>query len=113
MLQVSDTTEAAVFRQNLGTINEELLVTGLRHHEMAEAMERLNSLLEVRANTDGLTGLKNHRTFHTQLGEEADRSLRYNSPLSVLLLDIDHFKQYNDTYGHLAGDSVLRDLANI
>lgn len=60
---------------------------------------------------DGLTGIANRRTFDSALAQEWQRSCRSGSPLSLLMLDIDFFKQYNDTYGHLAGDNCLRAVA--
>src|SRR5205085_7620259 len=67
--------------------------------------------LQALAITDGLTGLKNHRAFQEKLAEEFERSCRQNLPLSLLLLDVDKFKHYNDTYGHPAGDQVLKMVA--
>ena len=73
---------------------------------------RLYNKIEQISITDDLTGLFNRRGFF-QLGErEFERSLRFNRPLSVLMLDIDHFKGINDTYGHPVGDQVLRTLAD-
>lgn len=63
--------------------------------------------------TDGLTNLCNRKQLDTLLAEEVPRAQRYNRELSLLMLDIDHFKSINDTYGHLTGDSVLRALAAI
>lgn len=63
--------------------------------------------------TDGLTGLFNHRYFMKQLNWEVRRSKQLKRPMSLLMLDIDFFKNYNDNAGHLAGDMVLRDLAKI
>ncbi len=74
-------------------------------------LEDSNKELEALATTDGLTGLKNRRTFGTKLAEEHARAVRYHQPLSLLLLDVDHFKQYNDAFGHPAGDAVLRAVA--
>jgi diguanylate cyclase (GGDEF)-like protein len=68
---------------------------------------------QLLASTDGLTGLLNHRTLHERLKHEFDRSRRYGSPLSLIMLDIDLFKRVNDTYGHIQGDQVLRDMADI
>jgi len=62
---------------------------------------------------DGLTGLYNHRYLHERLEEELARAKRYGHNLSLLMIDIDHFKFYNDTYGHLMGDRVLKELAEV
>jgi diguanylate cyclase (GGDEF)-like protein/putative nucleotidyltransferase with HDIG domain len=62
----------------------------------------------IRANTDELTGLYNHRHFHERLEQEIARGSRFGSTFSLVLMDIDLFKSYNDIYGHLAGDQVLR-----
>ena len=74
---------------------------------------RLYQRMEEMATTDGLTGLFNHRYFQEALDRELDRAERHGGRLAVLLLDIDHFKKMNDTYGHPAGDQVLRTLAQI
>ncbi len=63
------------------------------------------------ASHDGLTGLYNHRFFYTILEDEIARARRYERPVSLLMLDIDHFKDVNDIYGHLAGDAILRNLS--
>jgi len=84
------------------------------HGELAQANEELraaNRVLETLSITDGLTGLYNHRHFYETLAREVQRSEREDSPLSLLLLDIDHFKQYNDRYGHTEGDAALRLFA--
>lgn len=65
------------------------------------------------ASTDGLTELYNHRTFQERLTQEIARAERYKRPLSILMIDVDHFKVYNDTYGHLRGNLVLRELARL
>jgi diguanylate cyclase (GGDEF)-like protein len=78
-----------------------------RTHELAEANARLGQL----AVTDGLTGLFNHRHFHERLALEIERAQRTSRPLSLLMIDVDHFKAYNDSYGHPAGDDILRQLA--
>ena len=61
--------------------------------------------------TDDLTGIYNHRFFIEQLTLEVERQRRYSTPLSLLMIDIDYFKHYNDTNGHLAGDQVLKAIA--
>ena len=77
------------------------------------ALERSNQQLELLSATDGLTGLANRRQFDQHLYGEWQRSMRSNQPISLLLLDIDHFKRYNDHYGHLAGDACLRQVAGL
>ena len=63
--------------------------------------------------TDGLTGLYNHRQFKKMFNEEVARAKRYEKPLSVVLLDVDDFKKFNDTYGHPNGDIVLQEMATM
>jgi len=63
--------------------------------------------------TDELTGLANHRHFYQQLAREVRRAQRYKRPLTLMMLDLDHFKGYNDRYGHLAGDHALRETAEV
>ena len=72
----------------------------------------LYSKLSQLAVTDGLTGLYNHRHFQGLLKHELARASRYAYPVGLLLLDIDHFKIFNDTYGHQVGDEVLKAVAN-
>ena len=85
----------------------------LKEQQMAEERARMLEKLQELATTDGLTKLYNSRSFYTQLELEVDRTNRYKHPLSLLLLDIDHFKDYNDTYGHLEGDKVLVHFGQI
>jgi diguanylate cyclase (GGDEF)-like protein len=76
-------------------------------------LEEANSRLMLLATTDSLTGLQNRRGFQSRMAEEVDRSRRYDTQLSLLLLDIDHFKQFNDTFGHPAGDEILKRVSGI
>ena len=84
--------------------------------ELADANARLsdkNQELEQLSVTDGLTGLMNHRALMQRLAEEGERSLRNNRPFVVIMADVDHFKQYNDTFGHPEGDVVLKKVASV
>jgi two-component system cell cycle response regulator len=76
-------------------------------------MESERAKLEKLAITDFLTGIYNIRYLYHRLEDEFSRALRYKSPLSCIMLDIDHFKRINDTYGHRTGDIVLREFAGI
>ena len=82
-------------------------------HRKNERLEELNAELERVASHDALTGLANRRYLETRLAEEVERVRRYRQPLAVLMLDVDHFKQVNDTHGHAAGDTVLRALGRV
>lgn len=86
------------------------LATTLNH--MAERLDSTNRQLETLANEDGLTGLANRRRFDDALATECRRSERSGRPVSLLLIDVDHFKSYNDLFGHLAGDDCLKRLAD-
>ncbi len=77
--------------------------------ELRRAVEKL----QVQSNTDALTGLANRRAFDRKLDEEFQRALRFESPLALLLLDVDRFKSYNDKFGHSAGDEVLQKVARV
>jgi diguanylate cyclase (GGDEF)-like protein len=94
------------------------LTQELRHQ--AEDLNRANTALlkladslKDYANKDGLTGLFNHRLFREALIRELNEARRNDTALSVIFMDVDHFKQFNDSNGHLAGDDVLRTLAEI
>ena len=80
--------------------------------QMAE-LEKANKALEALSTTDGLTGLLNHRAFQERLAEEFQRSHRYGHDMSLVMLDVDNFKQFNDMFGHPAGDAVLRRVSRI
>lgn len=84
-----------------------------RVEERTEALTRANRQLEELSATDGLTTLTNRRHFDKILSKEWLRARRNNQPLTLLMLDVDHFKRFNDTHGHLAGDECLRQIAQI
>jgi diguanylate cyclase (GGDEF)-like protein len=84
----------------------------ITRRELVEAaLREREQELHVLALSDSLTGLANRRAFMDQLDQSHARALRYNSPVCVLFCDVDHFKTINDTYGHAAGDSVLKEVA--
>jgi diguanylate cyclase (GGDEF)-like protein/PAS domain S-box-containing protein len=90
-----------------------LLVVELLAAELGAALERRRLLERLRdlARTDPLTGLANRRLWDERLGVELARAARYERPLCVAAVDLDRFKPYNDTYGHQAGDALLREAA--
>ena len=89
-------------------------VTAMLRIKAAQEALRLSKLeLERLSITDSLTGLFNRRYFQYRLDQEVERSKRHGDPLSLLLLDLDHFKDVNDRYGHAVGDAVLRTTAEL
>lgn len=117
--------------QSLRQANEELEARVLaRTAELSEANRRLQAEVAARAEaeealrhseeryrqlaiTDALTGLYNSRHFHASLETEVERARRYGDPVGLLLLDVDNFKRFNDSYGHVEGDKVLAALGRI
>lgn len=75
------------------------------------SLEEANGKLRAMATTDALTGARNRAAFDARIAEEHERSMRHGHPVSVVMLDVDYFKQYNDTFGHPAGDEVLKLVA--
>ncbi len=90
------------------------LARGLGEHAAAALHAgRAYQAVQLEASTDGLTGLFNYRHLHHRLQEETARFRRYRTPLSLLMLDVDDFKQFNDTFGHQAGDAALIAIAKV
>ena len=85
----------------------------LKERQLSSERTRMMQKLQKLATTDGLTKLYNSRSFYSQLELEVDRYNRYKHPLSLLLLDIDNFKDFNDNFGHLEGDKVLVRFSQI
>ncbi|WP_242352887.1 MULTISPECIES: diguanylate cyclase [unclassified Anaeromyxobacter] len=85
----------------------------LRIKSLQDQLRRAQRDLEERSVTDALTGLKNRRFFDERLYEEFCRAHRYADPLSLIMIDLDHFKTVNDRHGHPAGDAVLREAAAV
>ena len=95
---------------------KELLARVRIHHKLKVLQDELrekNQLLEMISVTDPLTGLFNRRHLMSRLEEELARTVRYENPLSVVMIDIDHFKQVNDQFGHAMGDEVLRTVGRM
>ncbi len=82
-----------------------------RAEKLAQELSAANQKLQEIASRDGLTGLYNHRIFQEILTKEISKAERYGRQLSLILFDIDHFKKVNDTYGHPAGDVVLKEVS--
>jgi GAF domain-containing protein len=101
-------------RERHWTQDEVVLATALAE-QAAVAIEhaRLYKRVQDQAVTDGLTGLYNHRHFYERLEHEIARAKRYGTPVSLLMIDLDDFKRFNDRNGHLAGDAVLRGMAAV
>ena len=89
------------------------LEVGRRILDVQGELERKNARLSELATSDALTGVSNRRRFDEALEEHVSFSLRHGLPLSLVLLDVDRFKLYNDAFGHPAGDDLLRDLARV
>jgi diguanylate cyclase (GGDEF)-like protein len=103
------------YRQKYDPSTEEINLLTVVAHEAAVVIEHGRLFKEVSrlAITDGLTRLNNHRYLQQRLDGELERAKRFQRPLSVLMLDIDHFKRYNDRFGHLAGDILLKRLSRL
>ena len=86
-------------------------VAVIQRAQMVESTMADNARLEQLAQTDALTQLLNRRALTERITAEMERALRYDSSMALLMIDLDHFKRVNDSYGHLVGDDVLRDVA--
>ncbi|MBN2445041.1 MAG: GGDEF domain-containing protein [Spirochaetales bacterium] len=91
----------------------DLVWTIIKQKRADEQIHQLNDKLQHQAMTDELTGLSNRRAFFLKGSQEIKRSKRYGNPLTMIMLDIDRFKNINDSYGHEAGDDTLRCIARI
>jgi diguanylate cyclase (GGDEF)-like protein len=103
-------------RRLQAALDEQALLTAAARAEAdlyRREIEEEKARLETLATLDGLTGLGNRRAFEERLAHEFQRAIRYGESLSVIMLDVDRFKQYNDMYGHVAGDTVLKKVADI
>lgn len=92
---------------------DELAPISQAFNSMVESLSTARQALIDKANTDAVTGLANHGSFQDRLAAEFSRSVRYGSKLSLIMIDLDHFKLFNDLNGHPAGDSALQKIARI
>ncbi len=93
-------------------INQQLQQEIIERKRVEEALRDSEERYRLLSTTDGLTGLHNRRRFYEMLEAEIDRTRRYGSHFSVTMLDLDGFKEYNDRFGHINGDAVLKSLAD-
>ena len=104
-----------LYSQNIEAIKQHLEIFSIIADQAGIALANANQyqIMKTSANTDKLTGLYNRRYFMDVLDQEVARSRRFSHPISVAMLDIDHFKNYNDTNGHPKGDKLLTEMADI
>ena len=98
-------------QEELVLLSEQLTAGEAQYRVIAAELEEKNVLLQKIAFVDALTGLQNRYSFNQRVAEEIERVKHYDSPLSLLLLDLDNFKRINDAYGHDAGDEVIRKVS--
>lgn len=109
---------AALSRQVMGLLElrktlRDLEAYHLQLERYQQQLEKANEKLAAQRHTDGLTGIANRSAFDKRLEEEVDRARRHEQSLSLLMIDVDRFKDYNDTFGHAAGDDVLKQVARV
>ncbi|RYX80750.1 diguanylate cyclase [bacterium] len=105
--------ELAHVNQNLAIANQDLAESNQNLATANQELAKVNARLVELALTDSLTGLANHRAYQSRLKEELDRAKRYQTPLSLLSIDVDRFKSYNDVHGHPEGDVALQQIAEL
>ncbi|MEP6757494.1 MAG: diguanylate cyclase [Chthonomonadales bacterium] len=110
---VEDVTSRVEAAQQLEEQMDKLHVANVALESQADRLAAVNSQLATLSNTDSLTGVRNRRAFEEKLREEHAFSQSHHTPLSLLLLDVDYFKAFNDKFGHPAGDSVLGQVGTI
>jgi diguanylate cyclase len=102
----------SVYIANSNAAERELNLSLLKLQESEQKLHKANELLNALSYMDGLTGIGNRRHFDEVLNKEWTRLTSTQSPLTLLMFDIDSFKKYNDTYGHLAGDQCLQTISS-
>ncbi len=112
VLQIAN-AELSVLNLSYEQMNRSLVEKTVALEMLTVELEKKNKILEKLANVDGLTEAYNHRYFQNFLDREIKRADRNTYTLSVVMIDIDHFKKFNDTYGHQVGDYILRQFSDI
>jgi diguanylate cyclase (GGDEF)-like protein len=103
-----DIGEDRTYAEIVQEAQQTLILLSLQSQQQAESARKQNEALQQQATTDNLTGLANRGRFNDFFAEAFARANRAGKPISCLFMDVDHFKKFNDTYGHAAGDEVLR-----
>ncbi len=109
----SNAAEAITLAEQLEEATRQLALTRMLLAEKQRECSELASALAQDAHVDALTGLFNRRKFNELCAAEIARSVRYGTPLALIMVDIDHFKRVNDEHGHLLGDRALVDVAAV
>jgi diguanylate cyclase (GGDEF)-like protein len=112
ILQIAN-AELSVLNLSYEEMNRALVEKTVKLELLTAELEKKNHQLELLANVDGLTHAYNHRYFQNFLDQEINRSKRYNRSLALVLIDVDHFKKLNDTFGHQFGDEMLRQFCDV
>lgn len=113
LVNVIDVTDRKNLNHQIEDQILEIQDSNLALEIQSTALAEANTQLESLAFTDGLTGIANHRSFQEVLAKAFSEARSRKEPLALLLIDVDHFKQYNDTYGHPSGDIVLKRVASV
>ncbi|HEX8551223.1 MAG TPA: diguanylate cyclase [Abditibacteriaceae bacterium] len=100
-------------QHELRTVNSQLVAQREQIEAQQRELREINTLLHQQATRDGLTGLRNRRALMERLDEEIERTRRHATPFSLMMIDVDKFKQFNDSFGHPAGDQVLCQVARL
>jgi diguanylate cyclase (GGDEF)-like protein len=106
-------SEVHEYASKMEALNHELKQTQLELLTNNIALAQVNGQLEELATRDGMTGLANHRAFQARLRDDVESASKASTPIALMLLDVDRFKDYNDSFGHPAGDEVLRTLGQL
>lgn len=101
------------YQEILDEANQTLIQLTLQTQQQVQEIKRENQTLQHKATTDALTGLANRQHFNEFIEEQFARAYKLQRPLSILFIDVDHFKKVNDTYGHQAGDEVLKRVGKL